>query len=154
LAAVKTEVIEVDMAPVAGVSIDESDVDIAADLPRQIDGDAVHVLHAFVRCDLHAGDAGERDVVVLEDDLDAGRLVKSAADEETRPRVSHLERDRRESALRAIAFAAFVGADPIAALVLALHAGAARSDGVAVDRLADERISRGRPVPQRSRLEV
>ena len=47
-----------------------------------------------------------------------------------------------------------IAADPVLALVLALHVAAARGDGVALDRLALEGVALGGPVLERAGLEV
>src|SRR5262249_33309453 len=76
-----------------------------------------------------------------------------AADQERRPRVRHLERHRREGALRFVALS-LVGADPVLPLVLALHVTAAREDGVALDRLVLERLALCGPVFEGAGLEI
>src|SRR5207237_92542 len=135
----------------AGVPVHQANVGIAAHRPRQVHGDAVQILLALVGRDVSPGDAGERDVAVLEDDLDAGRLVEPAADEEAAPRVRHRERYRRERALRAVALP-LVAADPIFALVLAFHFAAALAVGVALERVSGggaglgTNLSRGRGI--------
>src|SRR5262249_33077612 len=98
----------------AGVLVYEADEDFLAHLLAQVNGDAAEVLL------LDAAGAREDLLGVGADQLDTGFRPRPAADEERRPRVRDLERHRREGALRLVA-ADFVGADPVVALVFALH---------------------------------
>src|SRR5207248_2096299 len=82
---------------------------------------------------------------VLAHQFRTGFRPRSAADEERRPGMRHPERHRRKRTLRLVA-GAFVGADPVAALVLAFHVAAAWRDRVALDRLASEGGTLGGPV--------
>src|SRR5262245_61639826 len=64
-----------------------------------------------------------------------------------------LERRRGERALRFIAVA-LVAADPVIALVLALHVAAPLDDRIALDRLSGEGVALGGPVAKVAGLEV
>src|SRR5207249_4819784 len=139
LARVEAEVVEVDVAPVAAVAIDDADEHLLAGERAQIDGDAAHVFH------FGAGGAEEDLAGIFSHQFDAGGEVRPAADEERCPRVSDLEGDGGERALGPITLA-LVGADPVPALVPAAHVVAARVDGVALDGLPDEGLALGGPV--------
>src|SRR5262245_36647678 len=64
-----------------------------------------------------------------------------------------LERRRGERALRFIAVT-LVAADPVVALVLALHVAAPLDDGIALDRLSGKGVALGGPVAKVAGLEV
>src|SRR5205814_885786 len=141
------EVVEIEMAPVPGMLIDQADENLLVHVRPQVDGDAAEVLF------LDAGSARQDFLGVIADQLDTRLRPRAAADEERRPRMRHLERHRGERALRLVAVQ-LVAADPVLALVVALHVAAALGDGVALDRLALERLTLGGPVLERAGLEV
>src|SRR5262249_4476380 len=90
---------------------------------------------------------------VLADQLDASDRVRAAADQERGPRVRHVEWHAGERPLRLVALQ-LKAADPVTALMLALVVVAAREDGVAANRLAEEGIALGDPIRERASLEI
>src|SRR5262249_35132730 len=102
---------------------------------------------------LGPGGAEEDLAGIAADQLDAGGFVWPSANEEGGPEVGDLERRRGERPLRVIA-AALVAADPVIALVFALHVAAALDDGIALDRLSGEGVALGGPVAQVAGLEI
>ena len=146
LLGMEAEVVEVDVAPVARVLIDQPDEDLAILVLRQIDDDPLQVLGLATR--------RPEDHVLAADDLDARfQCVRPAADQEAGPGVRHRERHTRERSGGLVA-ELLVAADPELALVPAPHIGPAGEDGVALDRLALEGFALGGPVLECAGLEV
>src|SRR5262249_4036412 len=147
LLVIETEVIEVDVSPMSAVTVDKADEDLLALMFLQIDDDAVHVLA------LGPGGAEEDLAGIAADQLDAGGFGWPSANAEGAPGVGDLERRQGGRPLRVIA-AALVAADPVIALVFALHVAAALDDGIALDRLSGEGVALGGPVAQVAGLEI
>src|SRR5438067_2214285 len=110
----EAEVVEVGVAPATGVTIDQANEDFLARERPQVDGDTAKV---FL---LDTGGAREDCAGILAHQLNAGGRMRSAADEEGRPGMGHLEGNRRQRALWLVAVQ-LVAADPVVALVLTLH---------------------------------
>ena len=143
----KAEVVEIHMAPVTGVFVNDADVNFLALQVPQVDCDALQFL-GFL-----AAGAKNQHLRVGPDDLHTSVRVRSAGDQKTSPGMRDLEGDAGEHADRRI-LDFLVTADPVIALMLAAHVAASGGDGVALDRLALEGGAGGGPVLQSAGFKV
>ncbi len=144
---VEAEVVEIQMAPAGVAVVHQPNEDLFADVGLQIDDHGCHIF------DIRAGGAEDCLLVLFQHQLDAGRFVTSAADQERGVRRGDFERRRGERAARPIRVQ-LVAAYPKVALVPALHGRFANVDDVAFDRLVGEGVARGMPVLERAGFEV
>ena len=87
---VEPEVVEVEVAPTVGIGVHKPDEDVRAVEFAEVGGDPLQVLR------LVAVGAEDHVAFVCQDDLDAGPLVRAAADEEASPRLVDREHGRRQ----------------------------------------------------------
>ena len=147
LRVVKDEVVVVDVSPVAGVPVDEAHEDLLSHDFPEVDDPPAHGL------EVPAGGPDQELLVIGLDDLHAGRLVVSAADQEAGPGMGHAERDRRERTLGRV-LVDLVAAGPVLSLVPRSLLAPLDQSGVALDRHLAKGVAVGDPVLEAPRLEA
>src|ERR1043166_6256258 len=146
---IKNKIIEVDVAPGTCLVVGDADEHFLAHIRREVGHDRGQVLGFVARGAIN----GPLSSVFFDEQLDLGRVVFSARDEEARPTMSDLEGRGGERSLGVVPMC-FKSADPVIAMVIAVHVVAAFGNGVALDRLLIESISSGGPVAKRAVLEI
>lgn len=124
----KTEVIIVDVSPVAGVFIDDSNLDALAEVLSEIDGVENHILNFTTSAGLVNDVTG-----IGVEDLHPGLGMRSRANSEGRPRMGDFEWRGGESPLGFVADPDFVPADPKISVVVGV-ATITGCDAVSLDR--------------------
>jgi hypothetical protein len=144
---VEAEIVKIDVPPVSGVLINDTDKDFFILQILQIDRDTTKVF--FFR----AGDTEKDFVVILAHKFDTRRRRCSASDQKTRPRMGDFERYAGERTCRLIEVF-FVATNPEFTLMLALHVAPPFRNRVAFNRLIFEGGPVNSPILQRSGFKI
>src|SRR5262245_52551253 len=135
------------MPPRAALLIDQANEDFVIKVVLEIHYDRPEILN-------FAAGRFKKDLLrISADEFDTCIWPSTTGEKETAPRLCNFERDRRQSALWIIAHE-FVAADPILALVIALHVRASLRHGVAAHGLSVKSTAGGSPIAERALFEI